>query len=207
MGWCDRYEREVLRVTRGELDLYVRHLEARGYAPATVARRLGTVASFYRYVVIVALGQPAQAVTRAKVAWEGQHRTVLHPLEFAAGLSASRASGPNDHALVCLLGMLGLRVPCRHRGPALRARGLVCVSAEGFLCRGRVSGSVPADRAGDDGWLAVCVVAVRWLLWSSAGWEYGWSGFPVVVGSLGGVVQHRVGGEDLLQCRVGEGAL
>jgi len=35
---------------------------------------------------------------------------VLHPLEFAALLSAARASGPNDHALVCLLGMLGLRV-------------------------------------------------------------------------------------------------
>jgi integrase len=35
---------------------------------------------------------------------------VLHPLEFAALLSAARMSSPNDHALVCLLGMLGLRV-------------------------------------------------------------------------------------------------
>jgi len=35
---------------------------------------------------------------------------VLHPLEFAALLSAARTSSPNDHALVCLLGMLGLRV-------------------------------------------------------------------------------------------------
>jgi integrase/recombinase XerD len=35
---------------------------------------------------------------------------VLHPLEFAALLAAARLSGPNDHALVCLLGMLGLRV-------------------------------------------------------------------------------------------------
>ena len=41
---------------------------------------------------------------------EGQKRTVLHPLEFAALLAAARTSGPNDHALVCLLGMLGLRV-------------------------------------------------------------------------------------------------
>ena len=49
-------------------------------------------------------------MTRPKVAWEGQKRTVLHPLEFAALLAAARTSGPNDHALVCLLGMLGLRV-------------------------------------------------------------------------------------------------
>ncbi len=35
---------------------------------------------------------------------------MLHPLEFAALLSAARTSSPNDHALVCLLGMLGLRV-------------------------------------------------------------------------------------------------
>jgi len=40
----------------------------------------------------------------------GQKRTVLHPLEFAARFAAARSSGPNDHALVCLLGMLGLRV-------------------------------------------------------------------------------------------------
>jgi integrase/recombinase XerD len=92
--------------------MYVRYLESRGYAAATVARRLGTVATFYKYAVIdgVIAANPAAAVTRPKVAWEGHKRTVLHPLEFAALLAAARTSGPNDHALVCLLGMLGLRV-------------------------------------------------------------------------------------------------
>ena len=112
LGWCQTYDREVLRVTRGELEMYVRYLENRGYAAATVARRFGTVATFYKYAVIdgVIASNPAAAVTRPKVAWEGQKRTVLHPLEFAALLAAARTSGPNDHALVCLLGMLGLRV-------------------------------------------------------------------------------------------------
>ena len=112
LGWCQTYDRDVLRVTRGELELYVRYLESRGYAAATVARRFGTVATFYRYAVIdgVIPNDPATAVTRPKVTWEGQKRTVLHPLEFAALLAATRVSGPNDHALVCLLGMLGLRV-------------------------------------------------------------------------------------------------
>jgi len=35
---------------------------------------------------------------------------VLHPLEFAALLAAARSAGGTDHALVALLGMLGLRV-------------------------------------------------------------------------------------------------
>ena len=112
LGWCQTYDREVLGISRGELEMYVRHLEGRGYAAATVARRFGTVATFYKYAVIDGIipANPAIAVTRPKVTWEGQKRTVLHPLEFAALLAAARTSGPNDHALVCLLGMLGLRV-------------------------------------------------------------------------------------------------
>jgi site-specific recombinase XerD len=112
LAWCQVYDRAVLRVTRGELEMYVRHLEGRAYAAATVARRFGTVATFYKYAVIDGIipASPAAAVTRPKVAWEGQERTVLHPLEFAALLAAARTLGPNDHALVCLLGMLGLRV-------------------------------------------------------------------------------------------------
>jgi integrase/recombinase XerD len=112
LGWCRTYDRELVRISRGELEMYVRYLEGCGYASATVARRFGTVATFYKYAVIdgVIPADPATAVTRPKVAWEGQKRTVLHPLEFAALLAAARISGPNDHALVCLLGMLGLRV-------------------------------------------------------------------------------------------------
>jgi hypothetical protein len=100
LGWCDPYDAQVLRVTRGQLEMYVRHLEQRGYAAATIARRFGTVATFYKYAVIdnVIPANPAVAVTRPKVAWEGQQRTVLHPLEFAALLAAARTSGPNDHA-------------------------------------------------------------------------------------------------------------
>ncbi len=73
LGWCQTYDREALRVTRGELELYVRHLESRGYAAATVAGRFGTVATFYRYAVIdgVIPANPAAAVSRPKVSWEG----------------------------------------------------------------------------------------------------------------------------------------
>ena len=53
---------------------------------------------------------PTLAVTRRRVAWEGQRRTVLHPLEYAALLTAARQDGPLSQALIALLGMLGLRV-------------------------------------------------------------------------------------------------
>jgi hypothetical protein len=120
-GWRQTHDREPLRVTRGELEIYVRDLEIRGYAAATVARRFGTVATFYTYAVIDGLipASLAAAARRPKVAWEGQKRTVLHPLEFAALLAAARLSGPNDHALVCLVGILGLR-SLKPAGPTSR---------------------------------------------------------------------------------------
>ncbi len=66
LGWCQTYDREVARVTRGGLEMYVRYLESRGFAAATVARRSGTVATFYKYAVIDRLipANPATAVTR-----------------------------------------------------------------------------------------------------------------------------------------------
>ena len=49
-------------------------------------------------------------MTRPRVPWEGQRRTVLHPLEYAALLTAARRDGPASHALVALLGMIGPRI-------------------------------------------------------------------------------------------------
>ncbi len=53
---------------------------------------------------------PSLAVTRPRVPWEGQRRTVLHPLEYAALLTAAHATVRGSHALVALLGMIGLRI-------------------------------------------------------------------------------------------------
>jgi len=112
LAWCVSNDRDMLQVSRAELELYLRHLEGRGYATATIGRRFGTVATFYKYAVIDGLipANPADAVARPRISWEGQRRTVLHPLEFAAVLTAARTAGPVEHALVALLGMIGLRV-------------------------------------------------------------------------------------------------
>ena len=112
LAWCAQTGADPLRITRAQLEVYLRTLESRGYAAATTSRRFTTIAVFLKYAVIDGLipVNPADAVTRPKVAWEGQRRTVLHPLEFAALLTTARIAGGVDHALVALLGMIGLRV-------------------------------------------------------------------------------------------------
>lgn len=112
LRWCIDHDLQPMRAQRPHLELYVRWMEQRGYAPATIGRRFGTVAGFYRYAVIDGFlpADPSVAVTRPYVPWEGQRRTVLHPLEFAALLTAARRDGPHSHALIALLGMIGLRV-------------------------------------------------------------------------------------------------
>ena len=97
---------------RPHLELYLRWMETQGLAPATIGRRFRTVARFYKYAVWDGHvpADPTLTVTRPRIAWEGQRRTVLHRLEYAALLTPARHDGPQSHALVALLGMLGLRV-------------------------------------------------------------------------------------------------
>jgi integrase/recombinase XerD len=112
LTWCDQHDLQPLQAQRPHLELYLRWMEQQGYAPATIGRRFATVAGFYRYAVLDGLlaDDPSVRVTRPSVPWESQRRTVLHPLEYAALLTAARHDDPHSHALVALLGMLGLRV-------------------------------------------------------------------------------------------------
>jgi len=112
LRWCAARQLEPLLVERPHLELYMRWMEGQELAPATIGRRFGTVAGFFKYAVLDGHlpANPALAVSRPRFGWEGQRRTVLHPLEYAALLTAARRDGPQSHALVALLGMLGLRV-------------------------------------------------------------------------------------------------
>lgn len=47
--WCDEHRLELLGVTRTHIELYARELEELGRAPATISRRLSTLAGFFRY--------------------------------------------------------------------------------------------------------------------------------------------------------------
>jgi site-specific recombinase XerD len=111
VGWCQIQQVEVFRVRRTHIELFARWLEHCGAARATVARRLSTVAGFYRYCVeeeSLTLN-PASNVRRPKLRPEstinGLDRNELGAFMVQAGLAVTR-----DHALACLLALNGLRV-------------------------------------------------------------------------------------------------
>ena len=109
--WCANHERRLFEVHRVDIEFFRRELEARGRARATIARRLCTIASFYRYAEEEGLiaHSPAIHVRRPRLDYEshaaGLDRNELGALLVAAGLSSAR-----NHALVSLLALNGLRV-------------------------------------------------------------------------------------------------
>jgi site-specific recombinase XerD len=110
-NWCLDRELRLFDARRVDVECFARDLEARGRARATVARRLCTVASFYRYAEEEGLIEhsPAIHVRRPRLDYEshvtGLDRNELGALLVAAGLSSAR-----DHGLVSLLALNGLRV-------------------------------------------------------------------------------------------------
>ena len=99
--------------SRPQVELYVRWMqEVRRLKPSTVSRRMSIVVGFYRTAVIDGLLEhsPAEHVRRPTVPAESPTLGLTHQ-QLEGLLSAARQS-PNryDFALVCLLGLLGLRI-------------------------------------------------------------------------------------------------
>jgi len=111
--WCAERGLDPLAATRPNIELYVRWMqEQRRYAASTVSRRMAVVAGFYRTCVIDGILEhsPAEYVRRPNVPPQSPTLGLSH-LQFEAMLTAARLSpNRNDFALVCLLGLLGLRI-------------------------------------------------------------------------------------------------
>ncbi len=113
LAWCAERGVDPLAAGRAQVELYVRWMqEIRRLKPSTVSRRMSVVAGFYRTCVIDGMLEhsPAEHVRRPPVPAESPTLGLTH-LQLEALLSAARDSGnPYDFALVCLLGLLGLRI-------------------------------------------------------------------------------------------------
>jgi site-specific recombinase XerD len=107
--WLSRHALEPLSVGRAHVDAYARALEADGATPATVARRLSTLAGFYAYAADEGLVERSAVarVRRPRVSSESP-RLGLDREELTRFLAA--ASEPRDAALAHLLALNGLRV-------------------------------------------------------------------------------------------------
>lgn len=110
-AWCAEPNLELFAVRRPHLELFGRWMEENGKMRSTVARRLSTLASFYRYCEQEGFVErnPAANVRRPKVDYEsrtlGLDRNELGAFLVQAGLGSTR-----DHALGSLLALNGLRV-------------------------------------------------------------------------------------------------
>ena len=113
LGWCRERQLARSRAQRHDLELHLRWLQdVRRFEPSTVSRRLSVVVGFYRTWVIdgVLEHSPADDVRRSSVPPKSPTLGLTH-LQFEAMLTAAREStSPVDVALVCLLGLLGLRI-------------------------------------------------------------------------------------------------
>ena len=92
VAWCGRQSIKLFAARRTDIELYARALEDAGGARATVARRLCTVAGFYRYAEEEGLiaHSPAVHVRRPRIDYEshaiGLDRNGVGALLVAAGL-------------------------------------------------------------------------------------------------------------------------
>jgi site-specific recombinase XerC len=110
-AWCEESGTDPLKVVRAHVDLWARQGEAAGLADRTVALRITTLASFYRYLVDeeVIAKDPTRGVRRPKI----PHRSPtawLKRSQLADFVEASAGLGVTPHALVCLLVFNGLRI-------------------------------------------------------------------------------------------------
>jgi integrase/recombinase XerD len=111
VAWCTEHRVAVFGARRADIECFARHLESLGRARATIARRLCTVACFYRYAEqegLIAVS-PAAHVRRPRLDYES-HATGLDRNEVGAMLVAAGLAGGQDHALISLLALNGLRV-------------------------------------------------------------------------------------------------
>lgn len=108
-SWLDAYGFDLLQVQRVQIDGY-RHTLAG--APATVARKLAALSSFYRYALADDLVQrnPVETIARPKVNADHSATQGLTKEQAKALLAAAQKDSPRSHALVSLLMFTGIRV-------------------------------------------------------------------------------------------------
>jgi site-specific recombinase XerD len=111
VAWCTERDLALFGARRSDIESFGRHLESLGRARATIARRLCTIAAFYRYAEeegLIAIS-PAVHVRRPRLDYEsnatGLDRNEVGAMLVAAGLASAR-----DHVLISLLALNGLRV-------------------------------------------------------------------------------------------------
>jgi integrase/recombinase XerD len=112
LAWCAQRGADPLRATFLDVNAYARGLEAQKLAPATVARKLSGVSSWYDFLVKLRAvdGNPVGGADRPYVSRDHSSTVGLSPEEVDDLLEAARRAGPRHFAVLTMLADLGLRV-------------------------------------------------------------------------------------------------
>ena len=110
-SWCVAHGLHLFTARRAEIECFGHDMEATGRARATIARRLCTIAGFYRYAVEEDMLEhsPAAHVRRPRLDYES-HAVGLDRNEVGALLVAAGLGTAAEHALISLLAINGLRI-------------------------------------------------------------------------------------------------
>ncbi len=131
-GWCHDRELNLLNVKRAHLELFGRWMEQKGRMPSTIARRLSTLSSFYKYCQIedIVTKNPAANIRRPKVPDEsrtlGLDRNELGALLVQAGL------GDSHHAPVEPSISTSVSGPLVRSSSGSRAAGWIAIARIGW---------------------------------------------------------------------------
>lgn len=115
LSWCARTDLDPRDCRRADVDAFA-VVTATHLSPASLARRLSTISSWYRYCVSndVIGRNPVEAVDRPTLSPDASNTVGLTAAQLAAFMRAARqATHPNavrDAALLGMLAELGLRV-------------------------------------------------------------------------------------------------
>lgn len=112
LRFLDEHGLDLLHVRRSHIDLFARACEAEGSSEQTVARRLSSVSSFYRWAIQEDLTEanPAQNVRRPRLDQDVTTTAALTRREAEDLLEAARSHSPRSLALVDLLLTTGMRI-------------------------------------------------------------------------------------------------
>ncbi|GGQ60492.1 tyrosine recombinase XerD [Couchioplanes caeruleus subsp. azureus] len=116
LGWCAERGVDPLRASFLDVNAYARGLESRELAPATVARKLSGLSSWYDFLVKLRAveANPVAGADRPYVSRDHSATVGLSPEEVDAVIAAAEAgtgaAAVRHRAVVALLADLGLRV-------------------------------------------------------------------------------------------------
>lgn len=112
LAFLDEHDLDLLHVRRSHIDLYARVCEAEGSSEQTVARRISSVSSFYRWAIQEDMAEtnPVQHVRRPRLDPDTTTTAALTRREAEDLLEAARSHSPRSLALVDLLLTTGARI-------------------------------------------------------------------------------------------------